>query len=213
MCSDISRLVRVLVVDDHFVVRSGLATSLELDDDLQVVAEAARGEEAVEVYREYQPNVVLLDLQMPGIGGIATIGELRAADPSAHVLVYSAFARDDEIQAALSAGALGYVQKTATRDELVAAVRKVAHGGTHLSSEISHRLHLRRIGPAITDREREILALIAAGRANKEIGDTLQISEDTVKRHVSHILQKLEVHDRAQATAEAIRRGIVKVSG
>lgn len=209
--SDSATAVRILIVDDHFVVRSGLGASLELDEDLSVVAEADRGESAVEAYRQHRPSVVLLDLQIPGLDGIATTAALRELDPQARVLIFSAYARDDEIQAAFNAGALGYLQKSASRDELLIALRTVARGQRYLPAEVARRLALQRLGPAITAREREILALIAEGRANKEIGATLDISEDTVKRHVSHILQKLEVHDRAQATAEAIRRGIVKM--
>ena len=202
----------VLIVDDHFVVRSGLSASLELDDTIKVVGEAERGEEVVALYQRMRPKVVLMDLQLPGIGGIAATAALRAADPAARVLIFSTFARDDEIQAALDAGALGYLQKSASRDELLAALRNVAAGHRFLQGEISRRLTALRVGPAITPREREILTLIAAGRANKEIAATLDVSEDTVKRHVSHILEKLDVNDRAQATAEAIRRGIVKMT-
>ncbi len=202
----------VLIVDDHFVVRSGLAASLELDDTINVVGEAERGEDAVAAYRRHAPRVVLMDLQLPGMGGIAATAALRAHDAAARVLIFSTFARDDEVQAALDAGALGYLQKSASRDELLAALRTVAQGRRHLPAEIARRLTALRLGPAITPREREILALIAAGRANKEIGAVLGVSEDTVKRHVSHILEKLDVADRAQATAEAIRRGIVKTA-
>jgi DNA-binding NarL/FixJ family response regulator len=198
-------------VDDHFVVRSGLAASLELADDVKVVAEAERGEEALAAYARHRPRVVLMDLQLPGMNGIETTAALRARDPAARVLVFSTFMRDDEIQAALDAGALGYLPKSASRDELLAALRAVAQGRTHLPGDLAHRLRALRLGPAITPREREILALIAAGHANKEIAAIFEISEDTVKRHVSHILEKLDVNDRAQATAEAIRRGIVKM--
>lgn len=201
----------VLIVDDHFVVRSGLAVSLELDDTIQVVGEAERAEEVPAVYEKVRPRVVLMDLQLPGAGGIAATRALLERDPGARVLIFSTFARDDEIDAALNAGALGYVQKTASRDELLAALRSVAQSRRYLAPEMARRLHQIRIGPSITAREREILAFIAAGRANKEIAATLDISEDTVKRHVSHILEKLEVNDRAQATAEAIRRGLVKL--
>jgi DNA-binding NarL/FixJ family response regulator len=201
----------VLIVDDHFVVRSGLAASLELDDAFAVVGEVERGEDLVAAYAERKPRVVLLDLQLPGMGGIAALTALRAHDPAARVLIFSTFARDDEIHAALEAGALGYLQKSASREELLAALRTVAQGRRSLHPDIARRLNALRIGPAITAREREILVMIAAGRANKEIAATLSISEDTVKRHVSHILEKLDVNDRAQATAEAIRRGIVKV--
>lgn len=206
-----SRSLTVLIVDDHFVVRSGLAASLELEGDVTVVAEAERSEEALAAYARHRPRVVLMDLQLPGKNGIETVAMLRAHDPRARVLMFSTFARDDEIQAALDAGALGYLQKAASRDQLLAALWTVAQDRTYLPDELSHRLRALRLGPAITPREREILGLIAAGRANKEIAAIFAISEDTVKRHVSHILEKLDVNDRAQATAEAIRRGIVKM--
>lgn len=202
----------VLIVDDHFVVRSGLAASLELDETIAVVGEAERGEDVIAAYQRHRPRVVLMDLQLPGMSGIAATAALRAHDSAARVLIFSTFARDDEIQAALDAGALGYLQKSASRDELLTALHTVGQGKRLLPPDIARRLAALRLGPAITPREREILGLIAAGRANKEIAATLAVSEDTVKRHVSHILEKLDVNDRAQATAEAIRRGIVKMS-
>lgn len=202
----------VLIVDDHFVVRSGLVASLELDDSLSVVGEVERGEDVVAAYQRLKPRVVLMDLQLPGISGVAATAALRAHDPAARVLMFSTFARDDEIQAALEAGAAGYLQKSATRDELLGALHAVAQGKRHLSADIARRLNAQRLGPVITPREREILGLIAGGKANKEIAAQLEVSEDTVKRHVSHILEKLDVNDRAQATAEAIRRGIVKMA-
>ncbi len=204
-------LLTVLIVDDHFVVRSGLRASLELEENIRVVAETDRGRDIVAVYRQHRPAVVLLDLQLPDLSGVEVARRLREAEPAARMLIYSSYARDDEIDAAFQAGALGFLQKSAPREELLNALHTVARGGRHLAPELARRLSALRIGPAITAREREILVLIAAGKANKEIGDSLSISEDTVKRHVSNILQKLEVHDRAQATAEAIRRGIVKV--
>jgi DNA-binding NarL/FixJ family response regulator len=203
----------VLIVDDHFVVRSGLSASLELDDTIKVIGEVERGEDVVGAYRQHRPRVVLMDLQLPGISGIAATAELCQHDAGARVLIFSTFARDDEVQAALDAGALGYLQKSASRDELLNALRSVAQGRRYLAPDLARRLNELRLGPAITPREREILALIANGRANKEIAATLSVSEDTVKRHVSHILEKLDVNDRAQATAEAIRRGIVKLGG
>ncbi len=203
--------MRVMIVDDHFVVRSGLVASLELEEGIDVVAEAESGEEAVEHFAGSRPDVVLMDLQLPGWNGIETTERLLELDPAARVLVFSTFARDDEIQSALDTGALGFLQKTAGRDELIAALRRVAAGDRHLSPEIATRLAGLRLGPAITLREREILARIAKGRANKEIARELGIAEDTVKRHISNVLQKLGVNDRAQATAEAIRRGIVRI--
>ena len=202
----------VMIVDDHFVVRSGLAASLELDETIEVVAEVERGEDVVPVYQQHRPRVVLMDLQLPGMSGIAATAALLEHDASARVLIFSTFARDDEIQDALDAGALGYLQKSASREELLAALHSVGQNRRYLLPELARRLNALRLGPAITPREREILALIASGRANKEIAATLAVSEDTVKRHVSHILEKLDVNDRAQATAEAIRRGIVRMA-
>lgn len=200
-----------MLVDDHFVVRSGLASSLELEDDIEVVAEADRGEEALKLYRQHRPRVVMMDLQLPGPNGIEVTRELLAIDPDARVLIFSTFARDHEIQAALDASALGYLQKSADRTDLMSALRSVAEGKTFLPTGLNERLASLRQGPVITPRERQILALIAKGRANKEIAAELGNAEDTVKRHISNILEKFSVSDRAQATAEAIRRGIVNV--
>lgn len=201
----------ILIVDDHFVVRSGLVTSLELADDIRVVAEADCGEDALPAYRQHRPAVVLMDLQLPGSGGVAATAALRQHDPQARVLIFSNFSRDDEIQAALDAGALGYVSKSASRAELLTALRTVAQNRPYLPADVARRLAAARLGPAITAREREILAHIAAGHANKQIAAELNISEFTVKRHVSHILDKMSVNDRAQAAVEAIRRGLVKL--
>ncbi len=203
--------IKLLIVDDHFVVRSGLVASLELEPDLRVIAEAERGEEACRAFARHHPDVVLMDLQLPGISGVDATRELVAAHPGACVLIFSTFARDEEIHAAMRAGALGYLQKSSTRDSLLQAIRTVADGKQSLPSDIAQRLHDRLAEPEITPREREILALIAKGKANKEIGAQLGIVEDTVKQHVSRILQKLRVADRAQATAEGIRRGLVEV--
>ena len=203
--------ITLLLIDDHFVVRSGLVASLELEDDLKVIAESDRGEAASQLFTEHHPDVVLMDLQLPGISGIDATAALLRDHPGAHVLIFSTFARDEEIQAALKAGALGYLQKSSSRDSLLAAIRCVAKGERNLPTEIAQRLKDRLAEPEITPREREILTLITQGNANKEIAATLGIGEDTVKQHVSRILMKLKVNDRAQATAEAIRRGLVKV--
>lgn len=201
----------LLLVDDHFVVRSGLAASLELEDDLRVAGEVDRGEAAEEAYARLKPDLVLMDLQLPGISGIETTSTLVQSHPEARVLIFSTFARDEEVQSALKAGALGYLQKSSSRDDLLKAIRTVARGGRWLSPELEERLKVLTAEPEITPREREILTLVTRGNANKEIAATLGISEDTVKQHVSRILVKLKVNDRAQATAEAIRRGLVQV--
>lgn len=206
-----SELIPLLLVDDHFVVRSGLAASLDLEDDLQVAAEVDRGEAVLDAYARHRPRVVLMDLQLPGISGIEATARLCQAHSEARVLMFSTFARDDEIHAALKAGALGYLPKSGRREDLLAAIRAVAAGRKWLPPDLEARLQERTAEPEITPREREILALITQGNANKEIAAVLGIGEDTVKQHVSRILQKLRVNDRAQATAEAIRRGIVRV--
>jgi RNA polymerase sigma factor (sigma-70 family) len=203
--------ITLLLIDDHFVVRSGLVASLELEDDLKVVGEADRGEDAAKLFGKKKPDVVLMDLQLPGISGIEATATLIREHPAARVLIFSTFARDEEIQAALKAGALGYLQKSSSRDDLLAAIRTVASGERSLPPEIAQRLKDRLAEPEITPREREILTLVTRGNANKEIAATLGISEDTVKQHVSRILVKLKANDRAQATAEAIRRGLVRV--
>ncbi len=200
-----------MLIDDHFVVRSGLVASLELEDGIRVVAEGESGEEAVALYSKHQPQVVMMDLQLPEMNGIDATKALRDLDPDARVLIFSTFARDDEVEAALEAGALGYLQKSATRDEMLHALRTVAGGERFLPAGLAERLADLKMGPSVTTREREILALVARGRANKEIATELGIADDTVKRHVSNILQKLGVSDRAEATAEAIRRGIVQL--
>ncbi|MDZ4404710.1 response regulator transcription factor [Prosthecobacter sp.] len=203
--------ITLLLIDDHFVVRSGLVASLELEDDLKVVGEADRGEDAAKLFAKKKPDIVLMDLQLPGISGIEATAALIREHPTARVLIFSTFARDEEIHAALKAGALGYLQKSSSRDDLLAAIRTVAQGERSLPADIAQRLKDRLAEPEITPREREILTLITQGNANKEIAATLGIGEDTVKQHVSRILMKLKVNDRAQATAEAIRRGLVQV--
>lgn len=203
--------VTLLIVDDHFVVRSGLVAALEMEDDLEVVADVKRGDQALAAYERHRPAVVLMDLQLPGLTGVQATGAILAHDPQARVLVYSTFVHEEEIHAALAAGAAGFVQKSSPREELLAAVRTVAAGQTYLPRELAQRLGGQRFRAAISPREKEVLERIASGQANKQIAVSLEVSEDTVKRHVSHILEKLGVNDRAQATAEAIRRGIIRV--
>ncbi len=203
--------IRLLLIDDHFVVRSGLVASLEMEENLEVVGEAESGEEGFRLFQEKSPHVVLMDLQLPGWNGIETSERILEFASSAKILMFSTFARDDEIQTALDTGVLGYLQKTAERSELITALKTVASGGTYLPEGLAASLAERDLGPNITQREREILARVAQGKANKEIASDLGIAEDTVKRHMSHVFRKLGVNDRAQATAEAIRQGIVSV--
>jgi two-component system NarL family response regulator len=203
--------MRLLLIDDHFVVRSGLSASLSLEPDIDIVAEADSGEQALFAYTTHLPDIVLMDLQLPGISGIEATINILAAHPSASILIFSTFARDEEIHRALRAGSLGYLQKSASRPDLLKAIRTVAAGRQSLPPDIAARLQERLTRPDITPRELEILTLVTRGNANKEIAATLGIAEDTVKQHVSRILQKLNVNDRAQATAEAIRLGLLSV--
>lgn len=201
--------IRILVVDDHHVVRSGLAASLGLEDDLTVVAEAGHADEAIAQYRTHSPDVVLMDLRLPGLNGTGVTAALRKEWPNAQVLIFTTFDGDEDVYRAMQAGARGYLLKSAPREELLRAIRTVAAGERFLPPEISLRLAHRVSAPDLSEREIEVLRLISAGKSNKEIGSTLHIAEDTVKRHVSNILTKLGVSDRAQAATEAIRRGFL----
>lgn len=204
-----SKPIRILVVDDHHVVRSGLAASLGLEEDLEVVAEAGDSDEAQAQFRQHQPDVVLMDLRLPGANGTAATAALRREWPNARVLMFTTFDGDEDVYRAMQAGALGYLLKSAPREELLRAIRTVACGERFLPPELSLRLAHRVAGPDLSEREIEVLRLVSTGKSNKEIGATLHIAEDTVKRHVSNILTKLGVSDRAQAATDAIRRGFL----
>jgi len=208
---DASQPLRLLLVDDHFVVRSGLAASLALEDDMTVVAEATDANEAVTAYEAHHPDVVLMDLQMGETNGVDAVSRISQDHPAAKILVFSSFARDEDIYRAIRAGALGYLQKAAPREDLLEAVRQVSKGNRYLPREIAQRLADRLSRPEPSPREREVLALIAKGRSNKEVASDLGLSEDTVKRHVSNLMAKLGAQDRTQAVTEALRRGLIEV--
>lgn len=203
--------MRLLLCDDHFVVRSGLAASLSLEEDFEIVAEASTAIEALESYTKHKPDLVLMDLQLGEASGIDATADIRTFDPSARILIFSSFARDEDVHRAILAGALGYLRKTAPREELVEAVRTVAAGHRHLPPEIAARLADRIGRPDPSLREREVLALIAKGNSNKEIASDLRLSEETVKHHISNLLTKLDARDRTQAVTEAIRRGLLDI--
>jgi two-component system NarL family response regulator len=200
---------RILVVDDHHVVRSGLAASLGLEDDIHVVGEAASSAAAIEAYAGLRPDLVLMDLRLPDASGVATTAALVEQWPGARVLIFSTFDGDEDVYRAMQAGARGYLLKSAPRADLLKAIRAIAAGERFLPPEISQRLAQRIAAPDLSQRELEVLRLVARGRSNKEIGVLLHIAEDTVKRHVSNILSKLGVSDRAHAATEAIRRGFI----
>lgn len=201
--------IRILIVDDHYIVRMGLGALVSTEADMEVVAEAADGNEALALFARHQPDLLLLDLRMPGKGGIQTITEIRNAFPDARILVLSAFDGDEDIFCALQAGAQGYVLKNTTGDKLIPALRTVAAGQTWIPGEVASRLALRKIRERLTSRELDVLRELAKGLANKEIADSLNISEHTVKDHLKSILGKLHVADRTEAVTTAIQRGII----
>jgi two-component system NarL family response regulator len=204
-----SKPIRILVVDDHHVVRSGLAASLGLEADLQVVAEAESGAAVLALARKYRPDVILMDLRMPGGGGIEATAALRTEAPGARVLMFTTFDGDEDIYRAMQAGARGYLLKSAPREELLTAIRAVAAGERYLPPALAQRLAGRVASPDVSERELEVLRLMARGKANKEIAAALGISEETVKRHASNLFVKMGVADRTQAVSEGMRRGLI----
>ncbi|MET7937345.1 response regulator transcription factor [Streptomyces sp. NPDC005322] len=207
--------IRVLLVDDHQVVLRGLRTFLEVQDDIDVVGEAQDGEEGIARAEELRPDVVLMDVKMPGVDGIEALRKLRDLDNPARVLVVTSFTEKRTVVPALRAGAAGYVYKDVDPDALAAAIRSVHAGHVLLQPEVALALLSQEEpgggqgrGGSLTEREREVLALIADGRSNREIARALVLSEKTVKTHVSNILMKLDLADRTQAALWAVRHGI-----
>ena len=203
--------LRLLVVDDHFFVRMGLAGSLNAEPDMRVEAEADNGAEAVNLYRKHLPDVVLLDGRLPGMSGLDTLIALRREFPQARVLMLSVDEGEEDIFRAMQAGAAGYLPKTTQRGELLQAIRIVAAGKQYLPPALSARLAQRSAAASLTPQELKVLELLTKGLGNREIGRVLGCSESTAKWHVHNIVQKLEVTDRAEATRAAIERGILHV--
>jgi DNA-binding NarL/FixJ family response regulator len=202
--------IRILLVDDHILMRMGLTSAANNEPDMEVVAEAEDGLEAIEAYRAQRPDVVVLDLRMPRKNGIETIGLLRQEFGSVRVLVLSNYSGGDDIGAAMQAGASGYVVKDMPLDRLLDAIRRIHAGEQVIPPEIARRLAGRLLSN-LSNRELEVLALIAKGLSNKEIASALHLVEGTVKLHVTSILSKLGVADRTQAILVAIKRGIVQL--
>ena len=201
-------MIRVLIADDHAVVRQGLRTFLGLQEDIDVVGEAADGEEALALAERLAPDVVLIDLVMPGVDGIEALRRLRDRVPAARAIVLSSFVDDDKLFPAVRAGAAGYLLKDVQPQELVAAIRTVHGGGALLHPTVAARLMEELADDPLTPREREVLALIGRGLPNKQIARELGIAEKTVKAHVSAVLAKLGVSDRTQAALYAVREGL-----
>jgi DNA-binding NarL/FixJ family response regulator len=209
------KIIRVLLVDDHQVVRRGLRTFLEIQDDIEVVGEAADGAEGVARSEELHPDVVLMDIKMPGTDGIEALRKLRELDNPAKVLIVTSFTEQRTVVPALRAGASGYVYKDVDPEALAGAIRSVHAGHVLLQPEVAGALLAQEDGgtgtgrgSTLTEREREVLGLIADGRSNREIARALVLSEKTVKTHVSNILMKLDLADRTQAALWAVRHGV-----
>ena len=201
--------IRILITDDHFVVREGLRSILRREADFTVAGEAANGHEAAAAHATLLPDVTIMDLRMPVCGGVEAIRKIRAASPAARILVLSNFEGDEDIHAALSAGAMGYLLKHSSGDQIIPAIRSLMLGKRWIPQEVAEHLASRERGEILSDREREIVKLLVLGEANKEIASTLGITEQTVKSHVKNILAKLQVRDRTEAVTVALRRGIV----
>lgn len=203
------KTIRILIADDHFVVREGLRSILLREADIEVVGDAVNGLEAVKSYAKLKPDVTIMDLRMPVCGGVEAIRSILSSHPAARILVLSNFDGDDDIHTALTAGAMGYLLKHSSGDQITPAIRSLAKGKKWIPAEVEKVLAIRNRGETISEREREIIHLLALGEANKEIGHTLGISEQTVKSHVKNILAKLQVRDRTEAVTVALRRGLV----
>jgi DNA-binding NarL/FixJ family response regulator len=204
--------IRILLVDDHFVVRLGLAGSLNMEPDIEVVAEAGSGEKALALFRQHQPDVTIMDGRLPGMNGMETTKAIRQENPLARIIMLSAMDAEEDIFAAVQSGICSYLPKAVEREELVAAIRRVHAGDSYFPDTISKLVAARQTHQELTTRETEVLRLIVLGRSNKEIGLELGISAATVKLHVGNLLEKLGALDRLQAATTAIKRGLVHLN-
>jgi two-component system NarL family response regulator len=201
--------IRILIADDHFVVRMGLSTLINIQDDMSVVAEAANGKQAVEMFRALRPDVTLMDLRMPEMTGVEAIIAIRAQEPDARIIVLTTYDGDEDIYRAFQAGARAYLLKDMHHDDLLGALRAVHQGQRFIPPAIANRLAERIPRSELTNRELEVLKLIVKGMSNREIAATLFITEGTVKIHVNNLLGKLGVSDRTKAATTALQRGLV----
>ena len=205
------KTIRVLIADDHPVVRTGLALMLKYEQDMLTVGEASNGREAVELFRLHRPDVTLMDLRMPEMDGVEATTAIRKEFPNARLILLTTYDGDEDMYRGLRAGARAYLLKDASCEELLETIRMVHAGLKCITLEVGEKLAERMDGPELTEREREVLQLMAKGRSNQEIGADLFITEGTVKFHVNHILNKLDVNDRTQAVIAALKRGLASL--
>jgi len=204
-------LIRILTVDDHPLLRKGIAALVNGEPDLKLVAEASNGNEAIEAFRSHRPDVTLMDLQMPEVDGIDAIDRIRREFPEARIIVLTTYSGDTQVLRALKAGARGYILKGHVHKELLDAIRAVHAGQKRIPPELAAELAEHATDDALTVREIDVLRLIGAGNANKQIADQLSIGEATVKSHVTNILSKLGANDRAHAVTIGLKRGIIEL--
>ena len=209
--SDQSSTIRVLIVDDHSIVRQGLATIINRDPEMTVIAQAEDGQQAIACFGEYQPDVTLMDLRMPQMGGVEAITAICAQFKPARIIVLTTYDGDEDIYRGLQAGAKGYLLKDTKPNELLNAIRMINRGQQYIPPEVGAKLVQRMSNPELSDRELEVLRLIGQGMSNLDIATALTIGESTVKSHVNRILSKLGVSDRTQAVIIAVKRGIVSL--
>jgi two-component system NarL family response regulator len=202
--------IRVLLADDHTIVRNGVSQILTEQPDIEVVAQAPDGATAVALYRRERPDVSLIDLRMPSLDGVQVVEQIRREHPDAVLVVLTTFDTEDDVERALMAGAKAYLLKDVSPADLVACVRTVHHGGTWVSPTVASKLVARMTRVQLTQREMSVLRLVAVGKANREIGESLNISEGTVKIHLSHLFEKLGAASRTEAVAKAVERGLIR---
>ena len=205
------RPISILLVDDHPMLREGVAAVIQLQPDMVLVGEAEDGRAAVDSFLRLQPDVTLMDLQMPGMGGVEAIQAIRAESPGARILVLTTYAGDVQALRAMKAGAAGYLLKSSLRKELIETIRTIHAGRRHVSAEIASEIAVHAVDERLSDREIAILSLVANGHANKQIAWKLSISEETVKAHLKSIFAKLDVADRTHAVTVAARRGFIEL--
>jgi two-component system NarL family response regulator len=200
-----------MLVDDHYLVRVGLTSIIALEPDMTVCAEAATGEQAIAMFGAKRPDVTLMDLRLPGMSGVETTQAIRVEFPDARIIILSTYVSDEEIYAALQGGAMAYLVKSVAREELVLTIRKAAAGRRHVPPEVAARLADRLSHATLSGRELDVLRLLIGGKRNREIASALDITEGTVKLHVSSILGKLDVADRTEAVTVALQRGLIRL--